>query len=271
MNEALLTLSEYKIGELTLMDLFGALLIFVVLVILKRYATKLVRRLIDRSTHIDASVKSFLNSTVNVVLWVIIVLITADRLGIPITTLVAMVSVVGVALSLSVQSILENIFAGMTILITKPVDVGEYVEIDGIAGTVRKLTLFYTVLETIDGRAVYIPNSTVTANKVLNYSDMPIRRIDLTVSASYGDEPDSVLKALRLAAATTENVLTTPEPIVFVSEYGNSSIAYCLFAYCPNSVFLATKYALTERIFYAFKECGVTMTYDHLNVHMVDQ
>lgn len=256
------------IGSITLGDVLGVLIIIAIGYILKHIIKRIVVRVLDKSPHIAPSVKSFIKSAVNIVLWTFIVIIAAERLGIPVTSLVAAVSVVGVALSLSLQNTLANVFAGMTILITKPVEVGEYIETDGIAGTVRKITLFHTVLETPGGAAVYLPNSSVTAAKVVNYSDMPVRRLEIEVTASYDDEPEKVLDTLKMAARTTENVLEDREPVAYVTGYGNSSIGYMLFAWCENKNFLATKYALTERIFYAFKEEGVTMTYDHLNVHL---
>lgn len=255
-------------GSMTFGTLMSALIIIVLGYIIKQIVKRIVEHLLEKSTRIAPSVKTFIKSAVNIVLWTFIVLVAAEHIGIPITSLVAAVSVVGVALSLSLQNILTNVFAGMTILITKPIEVGDYVETDSIAGTVRKITLFHTVLETPGGAAVYLPNSNVTAAKVVNYSDMPVRRLEIEVTASYDDEPKKVIETLRMAAKTTDLVLEEREPIAYVTGYGNSSIGYMLFAWCENKNFLAAKYALTERVFYAFKENGVTMTYDHLNVHL---
>ncbi|MGX8698880.1 MAG: mechanosensitive ion channel family protein [bacterium] len=263
--------AELRLGSFAVTDLLAALILFVVLLVAKKYLTKLTTTIIDKNPTFSASIKSFLKSTVNVAAWVLIVLLVADKLGIPITTLVALISIAGVALSLSLQSILENLFAGVTILLTRPVEVGEFVEVDGLTGTVRKLTLFYTVLEGVDGRAIYVPNKSVTATKVINYSDNPRRRIDLVITASYDDEPDKVIAALLKAADSVEDVLKDPAPMASVANYGNSSIEYNLFAYVPGPKFLTTKWALTRQIFYSFKENGVTMTYDHLNVHIVDE
>ncbi|MBQ4428133.1 MAG: mechanosensitive ion channel family protein [Oscillospiraceae bacterium] len=255
-------------GNFTFGTILSLLVIIIVGYIIKQIVKRIVVHILDKTPRIAPSVKSFINSAVNIVLWTFIVLVAAEHIGIPVTSLVAAVSVVGVALSLSLQNTLTNVFAGMTILITKPVEVGDYVETDSIAGTVRRITLFHTVLETPGGAAVYLPNSNVTAAKVVNYSDMPVRRLEIEVTASYDDEPKKVIETLKMAARTTDLVLEDREPVAYVTGYGNSSIGYMLFAWCENKNFLAAKYALTERVFYAFKEEGVTMTYDHLNVHL---
>ena len=269
MTDFFAQLDQIGLGNITLGTVFSALLTFIILFIVRKLLLKLSQKIIDKATHLDVSVKSFLQGAVGLVLWVIVLLITADRLGIPITSLVAVVTVIGAALSLSLQSILENLFAGMTILATRPLDVGEYVETAGIAGTVRKLGLFHTVLVTPDGREVYVPNRLVTNGVVVNYADEPRRRIELAVTASYDDEPDKVTSALLMAADTTEGALKDPAPMAFVTNYGNSSIEYMLYAWAPGGDFLSVKYALTRRVFYAFRERGVTMTYDHLNLHVI--
>ena len=105
---------------------------------------------------------------------------------------------------------------------------------------------------------------------VINYSDQDVRRVELLINASYDDEPDKVINALKKAAEQTENVLSDPATVVFVSNYGDNGIDYQIFAYTPNSKFLDTKYALMRQIFYTFRENGVTMTYDHLNLHIVE-
>ena len=174
MEEFKKTLEAVVVGNLNLYVILSALLLFVILVIVKRFILKLFKRVMER-VKLDASIKSFLNASINTVLWIVIILVTVDRLGVPVTSLVAILSVVGVALSLSLQSLLENIFAGITLLGTKPIQVGEYVEIGDVAGTVKKLSLFYSILNTSDKKAVYIPNSTVTSSLVINHSDAAIR------------------------------------------------------------------------------------------------
>lgn len=267
MSELMDRLNGVRIGSTSLWDLLGALVILIVFLICRRIIKKIFDKALAR-TRLDGTLKSFLGAAVNVLLWLLVVMIVADKLGIPMTSLVAVLSVVGLALSLSVQNLLTNLFSGMTILGTKPFAEGNFVDIDGIMGTVKAVGLFYTVLLSYDGKVVRLPNGMVTSAKVTNFSDHPYRRVDLEISASYDDDPETVKTALREAFAMTDGTVETPAPLIGVLDYGNSSIKYALYAWVEASRFFDVKFALTENVRKAFDSHGVTMSYDHLNVHL---
>ncbi len=261
-------LNSISLGAFSLMDLMYTVLLVIFCVLARRALAGMFSRALDKS-RLDGSIKGFLKAATSAVLWVIVILIIADRLGIPITSLVALVSVAGLALSLSVQNILTNLFSGMTILGTRPFGAGDYVDIGGTAGTVLNVGLFYTVLRTPDGRDIHIPNSTVAGTKVDNYSANPTRRIDLEVGASYDDSTVAVKRALLAAIEMTEGVVEEPAPFISITRYDDSSIIYIVQVWVKSSGFLASKFALVEHIRDAFESEGVRMTYNHINVHMV--
>lgn len=145
-----LDLSALHLGSISLGTLLGALLTLVICLVAVRLITALLRRVLAR-THIDARVQKYLVRTVQLVLWVVTVLITADQLGIPVTSLVALLSVLSLAVSLAVQNVLANVAGGLVLLVTKPFAVGDYVDTPCGAGTVKELTLTYTYLDTPDG------------------------------------------------------------------------------------------------------------------------
>ena len=183
-----LDLSALHLGTISLGKLLGALLTLVICLIAVRLVTALLRRVLDK-THIDARVRKYLVQSVRLVLWVVTVLITADQLGIPITSLVALLSVLSLAVSLAVQNVLANVAGGLVLLVTKPFAVGDYVDTPCGAGTVKDLTLTYTYLDTPDGLRIAAPNSSLSAGKITNYTALGTRRIEHAVSASY-DAPD---------------------------------------------------------------------------------
>ena len=261
------SLENIRIGELSLAALCSTLLVLIICVIVRKIALRIFSRAIER-TRLEKGIKSFITAAAGVLLWIIVILITADSLGIPMTSLVALLSVVSLALSLSVQNILENLFSGMTILSTRPFSVGDYVELDTVKGTVSSVGLFYTIMTTIDGKSIHVPNRTVTASVLTNYSANTRRRVDVTVSASYDDPTDKVKTALREAAAATEGLLTDPEPVVGIFEYGDSAIIYSVWAWAETSAYTRARIDLLENIRDAFDRHGVTMTYNHLNVHV---
>ncbi len=260
-------LDSIHLGSFSLGGVLSTLLVLLVCLVIRRLFLRLFYRMLDR-TKLEGSVKGFLKAAINVALWIVLVLIVADKLGIPMSSLVALVSVVSLALSLSVQNILTNLFSGMTILGTHPFIAGDWVDIGGTAGTVQSVGLFYTIIKVPDGRMVHIPNSTVAESKVENYTSFPTRRIDIDVSASYDDPTEAVHGAIRRAIDMTEGLVLDPEPIIAIKSYGDSAITYMVLVWAETPKWFATKCALMENIRASFAESGVHMTYPHLNVHM---
>ncbi len=261
------TLDEIHIGSLTLGLLVSAAILLIVCVAVRRLLLKLVDRTLTKSK-LDGAIKGFIRSAANVVLWIFVVLIVADKLGVPMTSLVAILSVVSLALSLSMQNILTNLFSGITLLGAHPFGEGDWVDIGGTAGTVQKVGFFYTILRLPDGREVHIPNSTAADSKVENFTAHETRRIDLEVSASYDDSTDAVRIAVMKAIDRTPGLVMDPAPIVAIKTYGDSAITYMVLVWAETPKFFDAKCALTENIRDAFDETGVQMTYPHLNVHL---
>ena len=233
--------------------------------------TKLTDKLLNRSRRIDGTLGGFIRSAVRGVMWILTVIIVADALGIPTTSLVALVSVAGLALSLSVQNIMSNLFSGITLLITKPFVAGNFVDISGKTGVIKSMGLFYTVMDTVDNMVVNIPNSDVTAASVINYSAEELRRVDMKFSASYDDATEDVKAAILEAAAEDGRILGEPAPFVAISEYKGSSIEYVVRLWCKNTDYWDVYFGMNERVRSAFDRNGVSMTYEHMNVHILEK
>ena len=252
-----LDLSALHLGNISLGTLLGALLTLVICLVLAQ-------------THMDARVQKYLVRTVQLVLWVVTALITADQLGIPVTSLVALLSVLSLAVSLAVQNVLANVAGGLVLLVTKPFAVGDYVDTPCGAGTVKELTLTYTYLDTPDGLRIAAPNSSLSAGKITNYTTLGTRRIQHSVSASYDAPVQTVRQALLDAVARTPGLLESPGPEVYVNAYGESGIEYIVRSWARTADYWTAYYALLENIKAAFDERAVEMPYNHLNVHIVD-
>ena len=251
-------LSALNLGSFTLSALLGAVVTFCICVIAMRLILSLLRRMLDK-TRLDATLRKYALGAVRLVLWVIIVLIVADQLGIPVTSLVALLSVVSLAVSLAVQSVLSNIAGGLVILVTKPFQLGDLVETADGLGTVKEISLTFTKLETPDGLWLMTPNSVLSSGKITNYTALGRRRAEIRVGASYD------------AAARVPGVLPDPAPIVYVDSYGESSISYIVRVWCRSEDYTDVYYGLTEGLKAAFDEHGVEMPYNHLNIHILDQ
>ena len=263
-------LSALNLGQVTVRNLLTALISLVVCLIAIRMVVGLLRRVLQK-TKLEAKLQKYIITGVRAVMWLIGILIIVDALGIPITSLVALLSVFTLTISLAVQTILSNVASGMILLSNKPFRVGDYVETAGGCGYIRDMHLTVTVLETRDGCRITIPNGVLSGGTISNFDAMGRRRITVMVTASYDAPLATVKEALQEAAGATDKILANPEPVVTVSNYGESSIEYGVYCWCLPEDYWTVLPALTEKIKYAFDAHGIEMTYNHLNVHILDR
>jgi len=247
-------------------SLIPAVLILVIGVVVIRLVNKIVKTTLDR-TKLEKAAHSLILSVVNVALYIILGLIVATKLGIDVTSIVALASVLTLAVSLALQNMLANVIGGFTILSTTPFHSGDYVEIAGQAGTVAEINMSYTKLTTPDGKLISIPNSAVVAAQIVNYSSEPVRRVDVAVSASYDSPVQEVIGAL-CAAGAVDKALADPAPFAAVTSYGDSAINYSLRVWVNNADYWDVFFAVNENVKKIFDERGIVMTYPHLNVHL---
>jgi len=247
-------------------SLIPAVLILVIGVVVIRLVNKIVKTTLDR-TKLEKAAHSLILSVVNVALYIILGLIVATKLGIDVTSIVALASVLTLAVSLALQNMLANVIGGFTILSTTPFHSGDYVEIAGQAGTVAEINMSYTKLTTPDGKLISIPNSAVVAAQIVNYSSEPVRRVDVAVSASYDSPVQEVIGAL-CAAGAVDKALADPAPFAAVTSYGDSAINYSLRVWVNNADYWDVFFAVNENVKKIFDERGIAMTYPHLNVHL---
>jgi small conductance mechanosensitive channel len=177
-----------NIKLLTWDRLLAAVVSLIVCVIAIHLIMRILRRVVQRS-HLSESLGRFLLQLGKIALEFVTILIVAGSLGFDVTALLAVFSLLGLALTLSVQNSLTNLMSGIVILVTKPFVVGEYIESGGVAGTVRQIGLFYTQMTTLDNKAIYVPNSELSATKIINYTREPNRRVDLVFGAGYDYRP----------------------------------------------------------------------------------
>lgn len=225
---------------------------------------------IQKLSTMDNTLKSFIRSAIKAVLWIIAIGAMLSQLGIESNTFAAIVSIVGLALSLSLQSTLSNLFSGMTILTTKPFTAGDYVEVGEASGTIKRVELFYTTMLTAENKTIFIPNSQVASAKIVNYSRQQERRLELKIGVDYRTPIELVKTALLDAAKADERISADPAPFVGLLEYQESSVQFVLHAWTKTDIFWDVYFDLTERVSQLFHERGVSIACNHLNVHMID-
>ena len=260
-----------KLGIDSAGTLLSAILTLIVCVIAVKLLMKVVDKILDRSSKLEGTLKGFIRSAVNILLWILAVIIVANALGINTSSLIALVSVVGLALSLSVQNVLSNLFSGLTLLLTKPFVAGDVVEVAGKTGVIKTVGLFYTQMNTLDNIAIAIPNGDVTASSVNNYSREPLRRVDRTFTVSYDCDTQDVKAAILDAVAKDERILSDPAPFVRLLDYKGSTVEYVVRVWCKNADYWDVYFTLNENVRESFAARGVQFSYEHVNVHILEK
>ena len=256
-----------SLRQITASKIFSAVIAAVVCLIVIKILLKLLDRAQKRS-RLDPSLQALLRNLLQGGLWFVAAIIVLDRLGIEVTSLVAVLSVVGLAFSLALQNFLSNMAGGMQLLASHPFKAGDFVEAGGCSGTVTDIGMFYTRLTTPDNKLIELPNSTIVSANIINYSAQPARRVELKVSASYDAPPERVLAVLRGMVEDHPLTLADPEPMIHVDDYGDSAIRYVVRVWCATGDYWTVYFDLMDGMKPAFDAAGVEMTYPHVNVHM---
>ena len=255
-------------GKLTVGRLLSALLLLLVCLAVVRLLLGMTRRLVGRAA-LDERIKRYILRGVRAFLYLLTALVMAGSLNIDVSSLIALVGVFGLAVSLAVQDVLGNVAGGMVLLFSKPFTLGDYVSTADGEGEVEEITLTHTKLDTPAGQRVMLPNSKLMAGQIVNYTVRGVRRADHAVSASYDDAPEAVRRACLRALERTPDILPDPAPQVVLTAYGESSIEYRVRFWAKTEDYWDAHFRSLEEIHRAFAEDGVTMTYNHLNVHIL--
>ena len=254
----------------------GNVLSAIVLAVLCLIAVKLILKVYDKlveKSRVDPIIRNILRIAVKTLLLFIGVIIVLKSLGVDTTSLVATLSVVGVAFSLAIQGFLSNVFGGIQIISNKPFHVGDFVDAGGESGVVQEVGLFYTKLHTGDKKLIQIPNSVIANSNIVNYSSEPNRRVDITVNASYGNDTEKVKGVLLQLVCEHPKTLCGEgvDPVVRVSGYNANDISYVVRAWCAGGDYWDVYFDLMDAIKPTFDKNGISMSYPHVNVHMIEK
>lgn len=227
--------------------LLGALIVFVV----GKFLIGKVIAVLDKShamAKLDGSVRSFSMSAIKGALYVILFVTIINIMGVPMASVVAVIASAGVAVGLALQGALSNLAGGIMLVLFKPFRVGDYVDAAGVSGTVKEVTLFYTVIVTNDNRYISVPNGTLMNANVINYSTAPLRRVDLTFACAKSETPAVIQQIMLDALYAHEKVLQDPAPFARLSGGTNDSMQFAVRAWVNNEDYWPVYYDLTQSI-----------------------
>lgn len=247
--------------------LIGAILVLVIGAIFIRILMKALRKskLFNKT---DATVAKFLLNFIKIALEVLLIVSVVGILGVPLTSVVAVIASAGVTIGLALQGALSNLAGGIMILIFKPFKIGNYIVAAGHEGTVRDIGIFYTVLSTVDNREVTIPNGTIMSSSIVNVSAYDTRRVDLSISVAYDSDIDAVKTILAETAAENPLVLKDPATAVLLGEHGQNALIFYLRAWVKSEDYWTVNFDLLETVKKRLTEKGIKIPYQQLDVHI---
>lgn len=234
-----------------------------------RWIIRRMMRFLDRvyvRRDVDMSLRSFLSGIVKVILYIVVVLIIIQVLGINTTSIVAMLASAGLAVGMALSGTLQNFAGGVMILFLKPYRVGDYIDAQGEEGTVSKIGLFSTEIRTVDNRVIYIPNSTISTSVIDNYSMGEMRRVDWTVSAEYGTDATKLREVLMTLLRADSRIVEEPAPVVYVTELTEGSVKFSARGWVRNADYWDVKFDMNERIYNELGKQGIKFANPQLDV-----
>lgn len=240
--------------------------------VIGRLGAGLVRSLLQKAmtrAKVDQTLISFASSVSYIALMAFVVVSALGRLGFATTSFVAILGAAGLAVGLALQGSLANFAAGVLMIIFKPFRVGDFVEAGGTAGIVEEISIFNTVMKTPDNRKIIVPNASITGGNITNNSANPIRRIDLVVGVSYGDDLDKVRRILEEILAADPRILKDPEPFVGVMELAESSVNFAFRPWVNAADWWPVRCELQETIKKRFDKEGICIPFPQREIHMV--
>lgn len=247
-----------------------ALLILIVGILASKFIAKLVGKAVSKS-NVNGTAKGFLVSLIKIILYIAVIIMALSVLKVPMSSIITILGAAGLAISLALQNCLSNLSGGFILLFTKPFKTGDVVELDDSVGTVRDIGIFYTKIITFDNKTIFIPNGKVTDAKIVNYTETPTRRVDMSFSISYSADYEKARELILGIIADEKLIISEPESIVRMSAHQNSSISIDVLVWVNNSDYLTVRYNITEAAKAAFDANGIEIPFDQLDIHIKEK
>ena len=249
-----------------------AIVVFYIGRFIIRKINQLLTNVFDKR-HVDLSLKTFMLSFTKILLYFILVVTIIGILGIETSSFLALFASAGVAIGMALSGTLQNFAGGVLILILKPYKVGDYIEAQGFAGTVKEVLMFNTVITTPDNKTIMIPNGVLSTGSINNYSVQPMRRVDWSLSIQYGDYFETASAAIKEILNSDGRVVKDdPSQAVFVGlkELGDSALILTIRAWCHSADYWGLYFDITQRMYAELPQKGVHFPFPQLDVHLVN-
>ena len=216
----------------------------------------------------DKMLASFLSSIMHILLVVFVVIAALSQLGIQTTSIIAVVGAAGLAVGLALQSSLSNFASGVMIIALRPFKVGDFIEAGGVSGVVEGIQIFSTQMRTGDNKSIIVPNGSITAGTITNYSAKDTRRVDMVFGISYDDDIKTAKQVLQELVKADERILDDPAPVIAVSELADNSVNFIVRPWVNTADYWNVYWDLTEAVKQRFDQEGLHIPYPQRDVHL---
>lgn len=243
-----------------------ALIIFIVGRFVICMINKLVHQMLNKR-EIDPSVRTFTGSLVNVVLTILLIISVVGALGVQTTSFAALLASAGVAIGMALSGNLSNFAGGLIILLLKPYKVGDYIESQGVSGSVKEIQIFHTVLNTPDNKVIYIPNGSLSSGVVTNYSYQVTRRLEWTFGVDYGTDFEKVRQTLETVLGKDARILPDPAPLIALNQLADSSVNFVVRVWVKSGDYWDVFFDINRNVYETFNAEGINFPFPQLTVH----
>ena len=247
-----------------------AAVVFVVGRFLISIINKLVRKFLDRRK-LEVEVKSFLKSLVNITLIALLIVSIVGVMGLPTSSFAALIASAGVAIGMALSGNLQNFAGGIIILVFKPFNIGDFVECQGVSGTVEEIQIFHTILRSSDNKVIYVPNGALSSGVITNLNRKPTRRLEWVIGVAYDTDYAKAQQLLQSILDEEKRILKDLGSEIVLHELDSSSVNIRVRAWVKRTDYWPVYFAVNQTIYDTFNEKGVEFPFPQLTVHQADK
>lgn len=247
-----------------------SLILAVVLYLVGSFLIKLINKFFGKlieKRNMDKGVKTFLKSFINILLTIMLIVAVVSALGVDTTSFAALLASAGIAIGMALSGNLQNFAGGILILLLKPFKVGDFVEAQGVSGSVKEIQIFHTIVTTPDNKEIFVPNGALSSGTIMNYSHNDLRRVDFTFGVDYGEDTEKVRQVLYKLAKEDEYIDKSTEPEIYLGELSASSVDIVLRVWGKSSDYWNIFFGMKEKVYKEFNKEGINFPYPQLTVH----
>jgi small conductance mechanosensitive channel len=216
----------------------------------------------------ETSLISFLESLISITLKILVIISAMGMIGIEMTSFIAILGAAGLAVGMALSGTLQNFAGGVIILILKPFKVGDFIEAQGYLGTVKEISIFTTMLNTVDKKLIIIPNGPLSTGALTNFSAEPIRRVDWSFGIAYGDDMEAFKKAINTFITEDKRIMNDPEPFIALAELGDSSVNFTVRVWVNAADYWGVFFDMNEKVYKRFADYKLNIPFPQMDVHV---